>query len=179
MEIVGEYESRQPALVALFEEAFSASDGPEEGAAVGAFVARLLGETPIEDLRVFTALDDGRPVGCICFSRLDYPEDPRRVMLLSPVAVATAAQGRGVGQALIRHGLEALRAEGVDVAITYGDPAFYGKVGFHPITEAEARPPMPLSQPEGWIGQALTGAELAPLRGPSHCVTALNDPGLW
>ena len=179
MDVVSEHASRQAALVALFQEVFSASEGAEEGAAIGAFVARLLNETPAQDLRVFTALDGGRPVGCICFSRLDYPEDPRRVMLLSPVAVATAAQGRGVGQALIRHGLEALRAEGVDVAITYGDPAFYGKVGFHPITEAEARPPMPLSQPQGWIGQALTGAELTPLRGPSHCVTALNDPGLW
>lgn len=179
MEISAGYKARHRALVALFRASFSDAEGAEEGALIGNFVDRLLGDTAAADLRVFTALDEDDPIACICFSRLDYAEDPRRVMLLSPVAVATAAQGKGVGQALIRHGLDVLRAEGVAVAITYGDPAFYGRVGFRPITEDEARAPLPLSHPQGWIGQSLDGKEFTPLSGPARAVAALNDPDLW
>lgn len=179
LEISTKYRTRHGALVALFRSSFADAEGAEEGALIGRFVDRLLGETPAEDLRVFTALESGDPIACICFSRLDYAEDPRRVMLLSPVAVATAVQGKGVGQALIRHGLDVLRAEGVAVAITYGDPAFYGRVGFHPITEDQARAPLALSHPEGWIGQSLNGKEFTPLKGPARAVAALNDPDLW
>ncbi|NBS12731.1 MAG: GNAT family N-acetyltransferase, partial [Gammaproteobacteria bacterium] len=28
-----------------------------------------------------------------------------------------------------------LRREGADIAVTYGDPAFYGRVGFHAVSE--------------------------------------------
>jgi len=171
--------SRRAALVALFRDVFSASEGPREGAAIGTFVSRLLSETPAEDLRVFCAMEGDALAGCICFSRLDYPEDGRLVFLLSPVAVATQRQGQGVGQALLRHGLVALRAEGIEIAMTYGDPAYYGRVGFRPAPEAEARPPLPLSMPQGWLWQALDGSGPRPLAGPSHCVAALHDPGLW
>ncbi|MGI3183950.1 GNAT family N-acetyltransferase [Nioella aestuarii] len=179
MQFTTEYRSRQAALVTLFRDTFAVSEGAEEGAVIGAFVERLLGETSAEDLRVFAVLDGDTPIGCICFSRLDYAEDPRRVMLLSPVAVATVAQGSGLGQALIRHGLNVLRGEGIDIAITYGDSAYYGKVGFRPLTEEIARAPLPLSHPEGWIGQSLKSSDVGPLKGPSRPVPALDDPALW
>ena len=101
------------------------------------------------------------------------------VFLLSPMAVATRWQGHGLGQRLLTHALASLREAGVDVAITYGDPAFYGKVGFEPLSQSIARPPLPLSQPEGWIGQSLTKEPLAALSGTSICVAALNDPSFW
>ncbi|MEL6644019.1 MAG: N-acetyltransferase [Pseudomonadota bacterium] len=169
----------EPALAALFTATFSASEGPEEGAIVGALAARLMEDTPREDLRTFFATDGAGPIAAVIFTPLVYPQDPRRVMLLSPMAVATDHQGQGVGQALLTHALDALRSEGVDVAITYGDPAFYSKVGFQPLTAAQAAPPHPLSQPQGWIGQSLTGQALTPLKGPSTCVSGLNDPALW
>ena len=77
------------------------------------------------------------------------------------------------------HGLDALRQEGVDIAVTYGDPAFYGRVGFNPVSEADLPAPQPLNQPQGWIAQSLTDAPMTPLRGLAHCVTAFNDPSLW
>lgn len=179
MQIITDYRQRAGDITALFTGVFTASEGPEEGELIGAFVAELLASTAPDELRVFSAWEDGTPIGCICFSRLSYPQDGRVVFLLSPVAVATDRQGKGIGQALLRHGLDALRDEGVDVAITYGDPGYYGKVGFRPLTEADAQPPLPLTHPEGWIGQALTTAGLFPLRGPSHCVAALDNPDLW
>ena len=135
--------------------------------------------TPKGDIQVFTAEDDGRLIGAAIFTRLRYADDPRCVFILSPMAVATDRQGEGVGQALLTHALSALRAQRVDVAITYGDPDFYGKTGFAPLLEATAPAPQPLSHPEGWIGQSLSEAPLTPLPGPSACVAALNDPAYW
>ena len=110
---------------------------------------------------------------------MTYAEEKRTVFILSPMAVASALQGKGIGQKLLAFGLNHLRQNGVEVALTYGDINFYSRVGFQQITEAIARPPLPLHYPEGWLGQSLTGGALAPLRGPSSCVDALNDPALW
>jgi GNAT superfamily N-acetyltransferase len=88
-----------------------ASEGAEEGALIGALARRLIAETPAEDLRVFTAWEDGTLLGGIFFTRLTYAGDPRTVFMMAPVAVATAHQGKGIGQRLIAHGLDALRQE--------------------------------------------------------------------
>jgi predicted N-acetyltransferase YhbS len=93
--------------------------------------------------------------------------------------VATEKQGKGIGQRLLTHGLAALRSAGVDIVMTYGDPNYYAKVGFVPISEADAPAPYKLNHPEGWLGQSLTDRAMAPLKGPSHCVEALNDPLFW
>lgn len=179
MQYSTDYTAHAKAIAALFEATFTASEGAEEGALIGALVTRLIAETPPADLRVFTAWDGGALVGGILFTRLRYAGDARVVFLLSPVAVATAHQGKGIGQRLIAHGLEALRQEGVEIAVTYGDPAFYGRVGFCPVSEAELPAPQPLSHPQGWIAQSLNGARLAPLSGPAQCVPAFNTPALW
>jgi predicted N-acetyltransferase YhbS len=135
--------------------------------------------TDPKDQFVFTARDDGRIVGGIVSSRLTYERDARTVFVLAPVAVATDQQAKGIGQRLLTHGLEALRRAGIDVVMTYGDPNYYARVGFAPISEAVAPAPLPLRQPEGWLGQSLTGHTIAPLQGPSRCVEALNDPVFW
>lgn len=167
------------AIADLFQATFAASESAEEGALIGDLVRRLIAQTPAADLRVFTAWEDGALLGGILFTRLAYAGDPRRVFLMAPVAVATAHQGKGIGQRLIAHGLDALRQEGVDIAVTYGDPAFYGRVGFRPVSEADLPAPQPLNQPQGWIAQSLTDAPLTPLRGPAQCVAAFDDPALW
>jgi predicted N-acetyltransferase YhbS len=176
---VADVSGREAAFADLFRATFTASEGADEGALVGGLARALLETTPADDIRVVAAEDGGRFVGGAIFTRLRYPEDARTVFLLAPVAVATDRQGAGLGQAMLRHGLGALRAEGVDMAITYGDPAYYARVGFAPITAEDARPPQPLTQPEGWIARSLTEAPLAPLAGPSICATALDDPAYW
>jgi len=170
---------RADTIIGLFTDTFTASDGAEEGRLIGTLVAGLLSTTAPEDLHVICASEGDALAGAIVFTRLDYAQDLRRVVLLSPVAVALGRQGRGVGQALLRHGLAQVAEAGADVAITYGDPRFYARVGFHPLSVAEAAPPHPLSQPEGWLGQSLTNAALTPLAGPSHCAPALDDPAYW
>lgn len=174
-----DYTTHAESIAELFASTFTASEGAEEGALIGALVCRLIEETAREDLRVFTAWEDGALLGGICFTRLTYSGDPRTVFMMAPVAVATAHQGKGIGQRLIAHGLEALRQEGVGIAVTYGDPDFYGRVGFKPVSEADLPAPQPLNQPQGWIAQSLTEAPLTPLSGPARCVAAFDDPALW
>jgi predicted N-acetyltransferase YhbS len=179
MEFSKNFQGCEQEIADLFAATFAASEGAEEGALIGGLVRNLLSGTAEPDLFVFTALEGTTIVGAAIFTRLTYARDPRRVFILSPMAVATDRQGEGIGQSLLIHALAALREAGVDVAMTYGDPAFYGKVGFMPMTEAAAPAPLPLSHPEGWMGQSLTGAEMTPLQGPCTCVAALNDPAFW
>ncbi|WPZ33009.1 N-acetyltransferase [Thalassobaculum sp. OXR-137] len=179
MEITVGFAGREEALIDLFAATFSDSEGPEEGALVGDLTRDLLAHTPTTDIDVFCAEDDGAVIGAAVFTPLSFADDPRSVVLLSPMAVTGRRQRRGVGQGLINHALEALRARGVDVAITYGDPAYYARVGFQQITEQQARPPLPLSHPHGWLGRPLSQWDFPNLRGSSTCVSALNRPEIW
>lgn len=166
-------------LVALFRDVFTASEGAAEGATLAQLVEGLLTDTPRADLRLLTARTGFEPRAAIAFSRLRYGGDTRRVFLLSPVAVATAHQGQGIGQRLIQAGLDTLRADGVDLVTTYGDPAFYSRVGFVPVDVAQVPAPHALSQPIGWQAQSLGAAHIGTLAGPAHCVAAFDDPNLW
>lgn len=167
------------ALIALFRASFTDAEGASEGQVVAGLVRRLLDQTPAPDLRLFTACDDGGLAGAVIFSRLTCAGGGGQIWLLSPMAVATSRQGQGVGQALIRHALDALRGHGTDLVMTYGDPAFYGKVGFRPVSTETVPAPFALSQPQGWIGQMLNGGDIPRLAGPVSCVAALNDASLW
>jgi len=70
---------------------------------------------------------DGRIVGHILFSRL---QAPLRALALAPLAVLPEEQGRGIGSALIRAGLEQAAAEQWAAVFVLGAPTFYGRFGF-------------------------------------------------
>jgi len=170
---------REEEIVDLFGATFTASEGSREGALIGDLARSLLRTTAEQDLFVFTAEQDGAIIGGVLCSRLSYAQDDRNLFVLGPVAVVTDQQGNGIGQQLLTYALAGLRSAGVDIAMTYGDPNYYAKVGFLPISEADAQAPFKLSQPEGWLAQPLTDHQITPLQGPSRCVEALNDPVFW
>src|SRR6056297_2117885 len=179
MEMSDGSEACEATIVGLFRETFAASEGAEAGEVVSGLARDLLARTPASDLRVFRAEEAGRIIGVAIFTPLVYPGQAARVMLLSPMAVAPDRQGRGVGQGLLRHALGALRAEGVAVVLTYGDPGYYRRVGFAPVAAASMPPPRPLSAPEGWLGQSLTGGTLPALSGVPTCAAALDRADVW
>lgn len=179
MDITTDYKNQSGEIIALFTDTFTASEGADEGRLIGTLVTDILATVDAADLFVFSAREAGKLIGTIVFTRMGFARDDRTVFVLAPVAVAPDQQGKGVGQRLLRHGLDALRQSGVDIALTYGDINFYGRVGFARITEAEARPPLPLTYPEGWLGQALSGDRFTPLAGPSRCVAPLASPDYW
>lgn len=179
MKLSAEKQDWSNVLPEVFRQVFSESEGAAEGDVIGALVSDLLTQTPDDDLHAAIAHDGPQVLGCILFSRLRFDRDPRQVFLMSPVAVRTDRQKTGIGQRLIAYGLDGLRRDKVDFVVTYGDPNYYGKAGFLPISEEFLQAPLPLSHPHGWLGQALTAAEMAPFNGPSHCVSAFNKPELW
>jgi len=167
------------ALVGLVEASFRDAADSDEARIVADLTRSIIATTPASDLKVCSALSDGTRRAVILFTRV-RPADPgRNVFLLSPVAVATDAQGRGVGSGLIAFGLEQLRQDGVDTVVTYGDPAFYGRLGFAALDPDAVPPPHPLSQPVGWIGQALDGGAVRPMPGPLKTVPAFDRPDIW
>lgn len=179
MHLSSDISGRQARITALFRHSFTASEGAGEGAAVSALAQRLLATTSPEDLRVFHASEGAEMLGCIMFSRLRFAGDAPVVFLLSPVAVRPTAQSKGLGQRLMHNGLGALRDEGVVIAVTYGDPRYYAKTGFAPVSTSPVPPPYPLSQPAGWLANSLDGGPVGPLQGPSRAVDAFDDPALW
>lgn len=164
--------------VLLFTQVFADAEGAAEGKLIGELVAGLIGTTAAQDILGFVAGSDSELLGSLFFTRL-WLADERTAFLLSPMAVATSAQGKGIGQQLIHHGISQLRTSGADLVVTYGDPAFYTKVGFRQISEAIIPAPLLLSQPHGWLAQPLQTAAIAPAAGPSRCVAALSDQRYW
>ena len=179
LEVIADLSNFEAEVVELFRRTFTASEGESEGAIVGGLAEALLTTTGKADLYGFASQSGEQIRAAALFSKLAYSQDARSVFILSPMAVAPEFQGKGHGQALITHALSHLRNTGVDVAITYGDPAFYGKLGFKPLDPARVAPPHPLSLPIGWIGQSLNGKDLGPVNGSCSCVPALDNPAIW
>ena len=162
----------------LFIKTFSDSEGESEGLVIGALTNSLLTSTDTNDFYCFVATENDEIVGGVIFSRLTF-ESGIKAYILSPMATSTKHQGKGIGQKLINFGLNTLKEDGVELAVTYGDPNFYSKVGFSVISEKIIPAPLKLSYPEGWLGQSLVSDIIDPILGKSYCVEALNKPDLW
>ena len=99
--------------------------------------------------------------------------------MLAPVAVSTVHHGKGAGQALINYGISELKNHSAAVAITYGDPSFYKKVGFQPLSENVIQAPLKPSMPEGWFGQSLIGEPIPIINERPTCVKEFDDSAYW
>ncbi|MDF2152301.1 N-acetyltransferase [Vibrio sp. CAU 1672] len=162
----------------LFLHTFSDSEGEAEGQVIAKLAGELINTTAGDERFVFVATEHQQLAGCIIFSRLTFPGG-QSCFLLAPVAVHTDYQGLGVGQALIRYGLETLKQRGAELVMTYGDIRFYSKVGFVPVSEDIVKAPLALTYPQGWLGQALKGEHIAPINGTPRCVEAINHSVYW
>lgn len=120
--------------------AFGAAD-LGHGEKVAELVDALRGDDPTA--AGFVAEEDGAVVGHVMFSRglLDAPRRLVEVMTLSPIAVVPERQGRGIGTALIRHGLHELDQRGVPLVFLEGNPWFYSRRGFSAAGEHGFRRP--------------------------------------
>lgn len=162
----------------LFTSVFTNSEGQAEGDLIGNLAFELQETTNPEDLFGFVARDDENVIGCIFFTRLDF-EVQINAFILSPVAVATQYQNQGIGQKLIKFGINYLNKNNVELLFTYGDPNYYAKVGFKHISENIVKAPLKLSYPAGWLAQSLVSEHIEPISGNSTCVGALNNQQYW
>jgi len=76
------------------------------------------------------ATEDGEIIGHVAFSPVSIDGAAGDWYGLGPVSVWPDHQRRGIGQALIRHGLGRLQAMGAGGCVLLGDPAYYGRFGF-------------------------------------------------
>ncbi len=162
----------------LVTRTFSDSEGVDEGKLIGNLAFELLTETPEKDVFCFIAKENNAIIGCIIFSRLIFVRDIQ-VFILAPVAIATEFQRQGIGQKLIRFGLQTLKLNGIELALTYGDPNYYCKVGFQPISEQHIPAPLKLTYPHGWLAQSLTNNPIPKINEKPKCVRALAKPEYW
>ena len=168
----------QHQLEAFFNAVFSASEGADEGRLIAELAGQLAAAIDDHDVIGFATFEGDTIIAAIFLTRLRFAE-PVDVFMLAPVAVSTAQQGRGIGQSLINHALDQLRARSVSVVVTYGDPGYYARVGFEPLAESVVQAPLPLSMPQGWLGQSLSGASVPSIDGRPACVAAFNNPAYW
>ncbi len=80
------------------------------------------------------AEDEGQVAGHVLYSpaTLSDGDDERVVAALGPVAVLPDHQRRGIGDALIRAGLDVCREQGYGLVIVLGHPTYYPRFGFRP-----------------------------------------------
>lgn len=100
-------------------------------------VSRQTEHLIVEELRRAGALEislvaqeGNEVVGHIAFSRATVGGRDLGWRLLGPVAVLPGRQRKGVGSALVRAGLDELRALDAAGCALVGDPAYYMRLGF-------------------------------------------------
>ena len=157
--------------------------GPTEGPVVAKLSVDLLTCASMGSASVFLALKDEpeaiqRIVGCVIFSEVRISgHDHIRGAILAPLAVETAQQRTGIGRSLVKHGLDAMSAQTVDLVLVYGDPQYYSRFGFGVHHQVHA--PYPLQYPDAWMALELTPGVLTSTNGTATCVTPLQNPVYW
>ncbi|WP_416897627.1 MAG: GNAT family N-acetyltransferase [Minwuia sp.] len=136
------------ALEALYPAAF-----PEEDLLP---LVRQLADGRDGILSLVAVLEDSI-VAHLALSACGIAGTDHRVALLGPAAVAPGRQGEGIGDALIRDGLDRLRKAGFVRVQVLGDPNYYSRFGFRP--DRDVRPPyrLPDEWRDAWQFQPLDG----------------------
>ena len=163
----------------LFTAVFSSSEGEEEGKLIGTLASELCSNIDDNQIICIGAFEDEALIGCIFFTQLYFTNEAILIYMLAPVAVSTKHQGKGVGQALINFGLNELKNRSANIVITYGDPAFYSKLGFKPLSESIIQAPLTLSMPIGWQGLSIRNEPIPTISKQPRCVEEFNNPVYW
>lgn len=123
-----------PAVKTLVEAAFG-----EQGAAINDVMARLRSaeDMAVELVAVRVDGPQEQVTGCVALSRawLDARERLVEVLVLSPLAVDPAQQGRGVGSALLAAVPEVAERLGAPLVFLEGDPGYYASRGWSAASE--------------------------------------------
>ncbi len=154
--------------------AFSGEDEAE-------IVKLLLADPSAQPSLSLLAFSDGEPVGHILFTHAALEPGGPAAALLAPMAVVPAAQGQGVGGALIRAGLALQRERGVALVFVLGHPGYYPRHGFQPAMPLGLQPPYALSaeHAEAWMVAALAPDLLGAVTGRVVPAAVFRDPAAW
>jgi putative acetyltransferase len=158
VQIRAEIPADAPEIAAVTREAFG-----------GAHEAEVIERLRVQGLAAVSlvAVEERTIVGHILFSELavEVNDRPIRSVALAPMCVRSDRQRRGIGTALVRAGLDAVRVARYRAVIVLGHPAFYPRFGFSSALAAKLDCP--------FSGTAFMALELVPgaLRGTRGKVT--------
>lgn len=98
--------------------------------------ARLVNLLRADDALLLSHVADikGEIVGHAAYSLVTVTDgaSARRFPALGPIAVSPARQRQGIGSALVRAGLRAMRNKGHELQFLVGSPRYYPRFGFQP-----------------------------------------------
>lgn|SRR5690554_5324014 len=136
------------------------------------------GIAPLPALSFVGVLSDGSLLASLRFWPI-LIED-KEAILLGPLAVEPRQQGRGIGKALVRHGLNEARRQGHQLCIVVGDPSYYQPYGFAAASPYGLVLPGPVDPPRFQVLELKPGV-LEGLRGlirraESHAMQPQGKP---
>jgi len=107
---------------------------------------------------------EGQVAGHILFSRMwiDTAGGPIPAVALAPLAVSPGSQRRGIGERLVRRGLDLLRERGERIVIVLGHPEYYSRFGFSCEKARYLDSPFP---PHAFMAMELADGALERVRG--------------
>lgn len=88
-----------------------------------------------------------------------------KALMLGPLTVDPAFEGRGIGAALMNRSIDAARAAGHDLVLLIGDAAYYQRFGFRVIPPGQLALPGPADLAR-FLALELGEGALATRRGP-------------
>ncbi|MDZ4168257.1 MAG: N-acetyltransferase [Coriobacteriia bacterium] len=154
--------------------------GADEREIVAKLAVDLLSEDTSPPTIALVAEVDDDVIGHIGLSPVTTDAaDGYGIYILAPLAVSPEHQRRGAGSRLVEDGKRRLAEMGVDLLLVYGDPAYYGRLGFSVGAAEGCIPPYDIEYSFGWQGVLLSerGIPESPLQ--LDCVASLRDPELW
>jgi putative acetyltransferase len=115
-------------------------------------------------LAAFVAEVDRQVVGHVLFSRvlIEASSGSLAAVALAPLAVAPAFQRQGIGDRLVRFGLESLTTRGERAVLVLGEPGYYLRFGFSLQMARGLETPFP---PDAFMAMELAPETLTGIRG--------------
>ena len=119
-----------PAITALTEAAFLNAPHTDHTEHFIVNALRRAGQLTLS----LVAERDSVVVGHVALSPVTISDGTPGWYGLGPISVLPALQGQGIGSALMHAALDGLRARGAAGCLLVGDPAYYTRFGFKPVS---------------------------------------------
>lgn len=129
------------------------------------------GIAPVADLCFSAVEEQGSLLASLRFWPIQIEETP--AILLGPLAVEPPLQGKGIGKALVRHGLAEARKRGDRICVVVGEPEYYGPFGFSSAPAAGLVLPGPVDPRRFQVLELVSGA----LDGVRGVIRRASAPG--
>jgi putative acetyltransferase len=146
-------------------------------------VRALLGDPSAAPCINLVAEADGAIIGHVLLSHATVATGGtgHSATILAPLAVAPAAQGRGVGQALCREGISAARELGIGLVFVLGHIGYYPRFGFRPAGAIGLEAPYPIDPAvaDAWMVLETRPGLIGSVRGTVRAADTLMRPDLW